>query len=140
MCAAARGRLHRCLLAATSPTIAAPAALSGVAAAAGTATAAATAAVVYDGWLRGLLLLWLTTRQVRAGPIAHGDEQRGNVFAVLVGLLKGRAGAVRGDAFPAQADRHFIRFWIRALDSPLRVRLVEADVIDDFALFVVETA
>jgi hypothetical protein len=77
---------------------------------------------------------------VSAGAIADRDQERGDVLAVLIRLLKGRAGAVRGDAFATQADRHFIRLGIGAFDPALRVRLVQADVVDDLALFVVEAA
>jgi len=129
--AATAGRdLHRCLLAAASASVAAPPALARVAAAVG---------AVRDR-LRRLLLSRFATRQVSARAVSYGDEQRGHMLAVLVRFLKRRAGAVGGDAFAAQPYRHLVRLRIRALHATLGVRLVQADVVDDLALFVVETA
>ena len=62
------------------------------------------------------------------------------MFAVLVGLLKSRAGAVGGDAFTAQLDRHLVGLRIGAFHAALRVSLVQADVVDHLALLVVEAA
>jgi hypothetical protein len=59
---------------------------------------------------------------------------------MLVRLLERRASAVRGDAFATEPDRHFVRLGIRAFYPTLRVRLVEADVVDHLALLVVEPA
>jgi hypothetical protein len=92
------------------------------------------------GYRRRLRRLLLTARQVGSGPVSHGDEQRGDVFAVLVGFLEGGASARRGDAFAAQPDRHLVRLRVGALDAPLGVRLVQADVVDHLSLLVIEAA
>jgi hypothetical protein len=128
------------LLTATPPSIPASAAFAGIASGASvaTATATATSAVGVVGLRRRSRRLSFAARQVSASAVAHGDEQRGYVLAVLIGLLERRAGAVRGDALAAQADGHFIRLGIGAFDAALGVRLVQADVVDDLALFVVE--
>jgi len=75
---------------------------------------------------------------VGAGTIAHRDQERGHVLTVLVGLLECGARAVGGDALAAQANRHFVWLRIGALDPALSVRLVQADVVDDLALLVVQ--
>ena len=139
--AATRRGLDGSLLAAPAPSVAPSAAFASVAGRAGiaaTTTTTTTVRVVSLGRRSGWLSL--TTGQVGASAVAHRDEQRGNVLAVLVRLLKGGAGAVRGNALTAEAYRHFIRLGSGAFDAPLRVRLVQADVVDDFALFVVEAA
>lgn len=81
-----------------------------------------------------------SARQVSASTIADRDQQCCDVLAVLVGLLKRRAGAVRGDALAAQSNRHLIRLRVRAFDPTLGVGFVQANVVDDLALFVVEAA
>jgi hypothetical protein len=124
--------LDRSLLPAATATIATP-----------TALAVAIGRVLL--LLRGrsglrLLLLLLTARQVRARAIAHRDQERRDVLAVLVGLLKGGAGAVGRYALATESDRDFIRLGIRAFDPTLSVGLVQAHVVDDLALLVVETS
>ena len=75
-----------------------------------------------------------------ARAISHGDQKCGDVLAVLVRLLKCGAGAVGGDAFATQPNRYLVGLRIRALHATLGVRFVQADVVDDLALFIVETA
>jgi len=60
------------------------------------------------------------------------------VLAMLIGLLESRAGTVGGDALATQANRDLVRLRIGTFDAPLRVRLVQANVVDDLALFIVE--
>ena len=62
------------------------------------------------------------------------------MLAVLPGLLKRWAGAVRRDALAAQADRNGIRIRIRTTDLALGRGLVHVDVLDDLALLVIEAA
>jgi hypothetical protein len=103
-------------------------------------------AVASDLRLRVLLLLllrWglrLPARQLGARLVAHCDQERRDVLAVLAGLLERGARAVRRDALAAQADRDFVGLRIRALDAPLGARLVDAHVFDDLAFLVVESA
>ena len=77
-------------------------------------------------------------RQRRARFVAHGDQQRGHVLAVLIGLLESGARAAGGDALATQPNRDLVRIRIGALDATLRARVVDADLFDDFALLVVE--
>jgi hypothetical protein len=79
-------------------------------------------------------------RQLSARLISDRNQQRCDVFAVLTGLLESWARAVRGDAFAAQADRYLVRVGVRAFDAAARGRIVDADVLDDLALLVVETS
>ena len=72
--------------------------------------------------------------------VAYGNEQRRHVLAVLIGLLKGRAGTVGSDALAPQANRHLVGLGIGPLHMALRVRFVQADVIDYLSLFIVEPA
>ena len=62
------------------------------------------------------------------------------MLAVLAGLLE--AGHVQFEVMPSppEPDRHLVRIGIGALDAPWARRVVDADVFDDLALFVVETA
>jgi hypothetical protein len=83
---------------------------------------------------------WSGTGQLGASAISHGDEQSSYVFAVLSCLLERRTGAVGGDAFAAEPNRHGVGVGIRAADFAQRDRFVDIDVFDDFALFVVEAA
>jgi hypothetical protein len=125
------GELHGGLLTAAAPAITAPAALARVRA----------IGAVDDGahrrWLL-LLLLRFATGQVGPSPVTHRDQQCRHVLAMLIRLLKRGASAVGGDALTTQANRHFVRLGIRALDAALRVRFVQADVIDHLTLLVIE--
>jgi hypothetical protein len=90
-----------------------------------------------------VLVPWWRPRGSRHGGtslVAHRDQQRGDVLAVLPGLLERRTGAVRGDALAAEANRDLVRIGVGTLDSPLRGGVVHVDVFDDLALLVVETA
>ena len=80
------------------------------------------------------------TRHLLACLVAYRDQQRGYVLAVLPGLLKRRAGAVRSDALTTEANRDLVRVGIRTFDSPLSVRVVQVDFVDHFSLLVIEPA
>lgn len=79
-------------------------------------------------------------RELRARSVANRDQQRGDVFAMLPGLLKGGAGAVGRDAFTPEPDRHGVRIRVGTLDLALRDGVVDIDVLHDAALLVVEAA
>jgi hypothetical protein len=110
------------ILSATAP-IAAAAALGIV----------STLGLMHDRWR-------FSPRQLSACLISHRDQERRDVFAVLPRFLKRRAGAVRGDSLAAQPDRHLVRVGVRAFDAAARRRIVDAYVLDDLALLVVETS
>jgi hypothetical protein len=72
--------------------------------------------------------------------VANRDEERGDVFAVLAGLLERRARAVGRDAFAPEFDRRLVGFRIRALDAPGGARVRDGDALYDPALLVVEAS
>jgi hypothetical protein len=80
----------------------------------------------------------LFTWEPRASLIAHGNEECGDVFAVLIGLLKGRASTRRRYPFASEANRDFVGVGIGSLDLANGFRCIDVDVFYDLALFVVE--
>ena len=88
----------------------------------------------------GRRLRRLAPRLRAARLIAHGDEQRGDVLAVLPRLGECRAGAVRLNAVGRQIDADRVGVGVGALDAALRARFGDLDVLDDAASRVVEPA
>ena len=86
------------------------------------------------------LLLRVTPRHLLARLVAHRDEQRGHVLAVLAGLLERGAGAVGSDAFTTEANGHLVGIGIGAAHATVSRGIVEVNLIDDLAFLVVETA
>ena len=80
----------------------------------------------------------LAPGELRSRLIAHRDEERRDVLAVLSRLLEGGARAVRGDAFAAELDGRLVRLGIGTLDAPGGACVRDGDALDDAALFVVE--
>ena len=72
--------------------------------------------------------------------VAHRDEQRGDVFAVLPGFGERGAGAIRFDALGGEIDPDRVRVGVRPLDPPLGARFGHLHVLDDAPTRVVETA
>jgi hypothetical protein len=64
----------------------------------------------------------LAPRLTAARLIAHGDEQRGDVFAVLPGFGESRAGAMRLNPFRRQVDANGVGIGVGSFDSPLCAR------------------
>ena len=60
------------------------------------------------------------------------------MLAVLIRLLKGWAGAVGRDALAAKSYRNVVGIRVGALHLSGSVGFVDRNVLDDFALFVVE--
>ncbi len=85
----------------------------------------------------GLLRLW---RLLRSRLITHGDQECGDVLAVVARLLEGRAAALRGDALSSELNGRQIRIVVGALDASRRIRLADFEIPDDLALLVVEAA
>ena len=101
---------------------------------------AESAGLLGRGRLSGRVLLRLATRHGCASLVAHRDQQRRDVFAVLIGLLEGRTGALRRDAFAAEANGHLVGLRIGAFDLSGGVRFGDSDLLDHLAFLVVEAA
>src|SRR5689334_20283273 len=87
-----------------------------------------------------LLGLLLRRRLLRTRLIAHRDQERRDVLAMVARLLESRAAALRGDAFAAELNGGQIRVVVGALDASGRIRLAHFEITDDLALLVVEAA
>jgi hypothetical protein len=79
-------------------------------------------------------------RLLRSRLIAHGDQQSGDMLAVVACLLEGGAAALRRDAFSSKLNGGQIRIVVGALDARCRIRLADFEITDDLALLVVEAA
>lgn len=75
-----------------------------------------------------------------SGLIADGDEERGDVFAMLLGLRKDGAVALALDALGGEHDLHRVRIGIGAADLALGRSLEDLDVLDDAAPGVLEAS
>jgi hypothetical protein len=71
--------------------------------------------------------------------VAHRDEQRGDVFAVLPRLRERRARAVRLNALGRQIDAHRVGLGVGAFDTTLCAGFRHLHVFDDATPRVVET-
>jgi len=72
--------------------------------------------------------------------IAHSDQERRHVFAVVAGLLKGWTTTFRRDAITAELNGRQIGIGVRTLDAGGGVGLVDLEVSNDLALLVIEAA
>jgi hypothetical protein len=72
--------------------------------------------------------------------IAHRNQQRCNVLAVMARLLERRAATLGRYTVAAQLNGGLIRIGVRSFDAGSRVGLVDLEVTNDLALFVVQTA
>jgi hypothetical protein len=82
----------------------------------------------------------LASRLRAARLVAHRDEQRGNVFAMLPRFGKSGASAVRLDALGRQIDANGVRIAVGAFDAPLGARIGNLYVLDHAPSRVVESA
>ena len=82
----------------------------------------------------------LAPRLSAARLIAHGDEQRRDVLAVLARLGERGAGAIRLNALGRQIDADGVGLGVGALDPALRARFGDLHVLDDAPPRVVEPA
>jgi hypothetical protein len=82
----------------------------------------------------------LATWHLLSCLVADGNQECGDVFAVLSRLLERRAGAMRRDALSAQADRDLIWIRVRTFDASLRTGIVQVDLVHDLAFLVIEPA
>jgi hypothetical protein len=87
-----------------------------------------------------LLLRRFPARKLGSSAVAHRDEQRRHVFAVLARFLECRARTVRRDSFAAQTNGHLVRIRIRTFDPTTSTLIVDTDVFDDSTLLVVQSA
>lgn len=71
--------------------------------------------------------------------VSNGDEQRGDVFAVLARLAEGGAGAMRLNPLRLELDLDDIRIRVRAFDPTMGGRLLDADIFDHASSRVIET-
>jgi hypothetical protein len=79
-------------------------------------------------------------RLTAARLIAHRDEQRGDVFAVLPGFGESRAGAMRLNPFGRQVDANGVGIGVGSFDSPLCARFRNLYVFDDAPSRVIKAA
>jgi hypothetical protein len=82
----------------------------------------------------------LATRLGAARLVAHRDEQRGDMFAMLPRLGKSGAGAIRLDSLRRQVDPNGVRIAVGAFDAPLGARFGNLHILDYAPSRVVESA
>jgi hypothetical protein len=86
------------------------------------------------------LRLWGRSRLLRSGLIAHGDQERGDVLAMVARLLEGGAATLRGNPISPELNGGQVRIIVRALDACRGIRLADFEITDDLALFIIEAA
>jgi hypothetical protein len=82
----------------------------------------------------------LATRLCAARLVAHRDEQRGDMFAMLHRFGKSGAGAIRLDSFRRQIDADGVRIAVGAFDAPLGACFGNLHILDYAPSRVVEAA
>jgi hypothetical protein len=70
--------------------------------------------------------------------VSDRDEQSRYVLAMLIRLLKRGAGAVRLDSLAAESHRHFVGIRIGTLDFASSGFVIDGDLLNDPALFIVK--
>ena len=82
----------------------------------------------------------LAARLRAARLVAHRDEERRDVFAMLPRFGERGTGAIRLDAFGSEIDAHRVGVGVRPFDPPLGARFGHLHVLDHAPSRVVEAA